>query len=307
MISFIVNEGARSGKGKEVWAQIEQILAERGLHYVCYKTEYEGHARNLAFEITERVSASQTLIVVGGDGTVNEVLNGIQNFEHLRFGVIPVGSGNDYARGLGLRQNPVDAISHILDFREETTIDLGCVSWNHGTEKRLFAISTGIGLDALVSKKALTSPLKSLLNKLHLGKLTYILLTIQTLFSMETAMTELTFPGDRHVTISNMIFLAGMNFPTEGGGVPMAPHANHTDGKLDICAAYGIPKWLTFLLLPVLALGKHEGIHGFKIVKSPKCTVHTSQPMVVHTDGEYCGTFTDVEFSCLKNKLTIIK
>lgn len=307
MLNFIVNESARSGKGREVWNQIEQVLIERSLHYVCYKTEYEGHALGLAFEITERISSSQTLIVVGGDGTVNEVLNGIQHFDHLRFGVIPVGSGNDYARGLSLYTNPVEAITHMLDFGEETSIDLGCVSWDDGKERRLYAISSGIGLDALVSKKALTSNLKKFLNKIHLGKLTYILLTIQTLFTMDTAEAELTFPYGRHVSLSNMIFLAGMNFRAEGGGVPMAPHADFTDGKLDICTAYKIPKWLTFLLLPLLAIGKHEHVRGFKIVHTSKCHIHTDKPMVVHTDGEYCGTFTDVEFACLPGKLTIIR
>lgn len=307
MLTFIVNEGARSGKGKTVWKQIEEVLIRRSIHYLCYKTEYAGHARNLAFEITERISASQTLIVVGGDGTVNEVLNGIQHFENLRFGVIPVGSGNDYARGLKLASDPVLSILHILEDPTEFSMDLGCVSWANGTEKRLFAISSGIGLDALVSKKALHSRLKNILNKIHLGKLTYLLLTVQTLFSMRTAQAELYFPGNHHRTLSGMIFLAGMNLPAEGGGVPMAPHAKYQDGKLDICTAYEIPKWQTFLLLPLLALGKHEHIHGFQMVRTPICRIHTSIPMVVHTDGEYCGTFSDAEFSCLRNKLTVIK
>lgn len=307
MLYFIINEGARSGKGKLVWEQIKGLIDNRQLSYQCYKTKYIGHARKLASMITSESSYSDLLITVGGDGTVNEVINGIQDFQNIRLGVIPVGSGNDYARGLSLTSDPLCSIKHLLDRPEEMTIDLGKVSWNSGSEQRLFAISSGIGLDALVSKKALTSRLKKILNKVHLGKLTYLILTIETLFSMDTANMDLIFDNKHKLHLSKTIFLAAMNFKAEGGGVPMAPQAEYLDGKLDFSMAYGIPKWKTFLLLPFLVAARHENIHGFRIIKRRYCLIHADKPMVVHTDGEYCGTFTDVEYTCLKNILHIIK
>ena len=72
--------------------------------------------------------------MVGGDGTANEVINGMTHFEKVRFGVIPTGSGNDLARGLGITGTPTEVIGHILNCREDYVMDLGQVSWN-GCEK----------------------------------------------------------------------------------------------------------------------------------------------------------------------------
>lgn len=68
--------------------------------------------------------------MVGGDGTANEVINGMTHFEKVRFGVIPTGSGNDLARGLGITGTPTEVIGHILNCREDYVMDLGQVSWN---------------------------------------------------------------------------------------------------------------------------------------------------------------------------------
>jgi YegS/Rv2252/BmrU family lipid kinase len=311
MYTCILNENSRSGKGKEVWQAVEQVLKSRRIPYTCYKTEYEGHACRLAEQLTgagENTDSERiNLLVIGGDGTINEVLDGIRDFSRIRLGVIPVGSGNDFAREFPLSKDPVSCITHILDHGEELCVDLGEISWDQGRQHRLFAISSGIGLDAIVCKKALTSHLKVILNKLHLGKLTYVLLTVQTLFSMKTANVSLTLEDGSCQNLDRMIFLAAMNFRAEGGGVPMAPHADHTDGCLDLCTAFGIPKWKTFFLLPLLILGKHEHISGIRVIRCKSCKIRTDQPMIVHADGEYCGTLQEIEVSCHKKILTLIR
>lgn len=186
MYYFIVNEHSRSGKGAEIWREVEAVLKERKISYQAYKTEYEGHAFQLSHDICELQEEDIRLIVLGGDGSANEVLNGMTHFEKVKFGVIPTGSGNDLARGLGIKGSPTEQLEAILSCEKEFVMDLGEVSWNGGKKPRLFAISAGTGLDALVCKKALKSALKDFLNKIHLGKLTYILLTIESLFTMET-------------------------------------------------------------------------------------------------------------------------
>ena len=126
---------------------------------------------------------------------MNEVLNGITDFDKVRFGMIPSGSGNDFARGLMIDKNPNIALHQILKAisREKngipvSRVDIGQVRWGETEEEsRIFGISSGIGLDAIVCKKALHSKLKKVLNKIHLGKLTYLLLTVSSLFSMKTA------------------------------------------------------------------------------------------------------------------------
>ena len=95
-IYFIVNEGARTGKAAEVWKLVRGLLIEKGIAYKAYETKHKGHATSLAAHIAALPQDVIYLVVLGGDGTVNEVLNGITDFDKVRLGVIPTGSGNDF-------------------------------------------------------------------------------------------------------------------------------------------------------------------------------------------------------------------
>lgn len=307
MYYFIVNEHSRSGKGAEIWREVEAVLKEREISYQAYKTEYEGHAFQLSHDICELQEEDIRLIVLGGDGSANEVLNGMTHFEKVKFGVIPTGSGNDLARGLGIKGSPTEQLEAILSCEKEFVMDLGEVSWNGGKKPRLFAISAGTGLDALVCKKALKSALKDFLNKIHLGKLTYILLTIESLFTMETTDGAAVSDGKGQKNMKKMIFCAAMNFRAEGGGVPMAPAADARDGKLSVCCAYGIPKWRTFFCLPFLVTAKHLFIRGFEVTDCAEYDLRLKYPMVLHADGEYCGEVTEIHFKCLPGMLHVLK
>ena len=307
MYYFIVNEHSRSGKGAEIWREVEAVLKEREISYQAYKTEYEGHAFQLSHDICELQDEDIRLIVLGGDGSANEVLNGMTHFEKVKFGVIPTGSGNDLARGLGIKGSPTEQLEAILSCEKEFVMDLGEVSWNGGKKPRLFAISAGTGLDALVCKKALKSALKDFLNKIHLGKLTYILLTIESLFTMETTDGAAVSDGKGQKNMKKMIFCAAMNFRAEGGGVPMAPAADAQDGKLSVCCAYGIPKWRTFFCLPFLVMAKHLFIRGFEVTYCAEYDLRLKHPMVLHADGEYCGEVTEIHFKCLPGMLHVLK
>lgn len=173
-------------------------------------------------------------------------------------------------------------------------------------EQKIFAISSGLGLDADVCKQALHSGLKKALNKLGLGSLTYVCLTIKSLFTMPTAEAKIVFDDEVEEPISRMIFIAGMNQYCEGGGVPMAPEAVATDGEFSVCCGYGVARWRTFFLLPFLVKGKHTGFKCFDIHNCRKFSVDLEKPMVLHADGEYCGDVTHAEFRCLSGKLNIL-
>lgn len=228
-IYFIVNEGARTGKAAEVWKLVRGLLIEKGIAYKAYETKHKGHATSLAAHIAALPQDVIYLVVLGGDGTVNEVLNGITDFDKVRLGVIPTGSGNDFGRGIGLPKDPQTALENILSCIEQEQqtgkaperIDLGQVSWPGADTPRIFGISAGTGLDAIVCKKALQSGLKKFLNKIHLGKLTYLLLTVQTLFTMDTAQVTYTYYGkeqqEQTVDKNKVIFTAVMNLRAEGG------------------------------------------------------------------------------------------
>ena len=305
MIYFIVNPKSRTGRGLKIWRQVKAYLKENNISYMAVDTKYEGHATLLASQVSNLPYEKVTLIVIGGDGTVNEVLNGITDFDKVRFGIIPTGSGNDFARGLGITGDPVDQLERIIKSDKTDAIDIGKVEWEGVDTPRYFAISAGVGLDAIVCKKALTSKLKTFLNRIHLGKLTYIILTVQTLFSMTTAEFEVRLDGKKR-KLDKVIFAAAMNFRAEGGGVPMAPKADAKDGLLSVCMVHGIPKWRTFFCLPLLCMARHENIKGFDIVNCKKCEIEISQPMVLHSDGEYVADVKRVTFECLPGKLNLI-
>lgn len=310
MLHFIINRKSKTGNGKKVWLEVKEYLKEHDIPYVAHVTESQGHAKKIAKELSQLPDEIVRIVVIGGDGTVNETVNGIQDFEKVRFGVIPSGSGNDFVRGLGLKGSPVDHLKRIVESKEDQVIDLGCVTrlkkeTNEKLESRLFAISSGFGMDAMVGTRNNDSRIKKVLNKVGLGKLSYVLLTIYTLFSMETFSLKANFAGEEKEW-KKTIFIASMNCSAEGGGVQMAPRSSFRDGKISFCCIHGIPKFLCFFLLPLLVIGKHEGIKGIEMIDCEKCEMHTDLPAIVHTDGELFGEETDIEVSCKAAKLHIM-
>lgn len=309
MLYFIVNETSRSGKTRQIWKDIQQSLIKADVSYEYMITQGRDHATKLASEISQRPEDNICIVVIGGDGTMNEVINGIADFDKVRFGIIPTGSGNDFGGGLDLPKSPEENLQRIISSYKAgensyRAVDIGLVRWGQN-QKKLFGISSGIGLDAIVCKKALSSKLKNVLNKLELGSLTYVLLTIITLFSMKTADFEISYDNNKS-TLKKTIFAAAMNLRAEGGGVPMAPDATPYDGKLSISSASGIPKWITFLCLPFLVAGKHTHIKGFNLVSCREASIHSSQKMTLHADGEYVADVTDLTFGIYPQKLRLM-
>ena len=303
MYYFIVNEHGGSGKAKKTWNTVKRLMRENNIEYKAWKSEGEGHATKLVKRILETENEEEMrLVVVGGDGTFNEALNGISDFDRVRVGLVPTGSGNDFARGAGIPQDTRQALEKILYSKEAREMDLGLVTTDAG-ERRVFAISSGIGLDAIVCKMVTGSKLKSILNRLQLGKFSYILMTVYTVFSMEYVKVKASFDGKEPVAYDRLIFLAGMNMKTEGGGVPMAPEAKHDDGLLSVCIASGLPKWRAFLALPQLMIAKHTSIKGFSIVNCRDIDITAEKPVILHADGEYGGEVSHVHITCLEKKL----
>ncbi|MGN0481630.1 MAG: diacylglycerol/lipid kinase family protein [Lachnospiraceae bacterium] len=283
MIYFIVNTSSQSGKAGRIWREIRNELMDKNVSFKAYRTRKPKDATAIAEKISRNPEKDKMLIVVGGDGTINEVLNGITDFENIKFACISSGSGNDFARGLNITGSPRQQIRHILESGITQSIDLGKVTYKdeEGYKSRIFGISSGIGMDAIVCKKALTSRQKKLLNKIGLGKLTYVLLTVETLFSMTTSRAKVGIVGeDYSLETDNVIFMAAMNMRAEGGGVPMAPTADYADGRLNLCMAHSIPKWRTFFCLPFLVAARHEKLKGFELIEGKKIAVSTDRPVV---------------------------
>ena len=335
MLYFIVNYHGGSGNAKRTWNQVHDVLHARDIAYKSYVTKKAGDGKMLAEKICQEIEEKRAqeevkfaesglpeeyalpkLIVVGGDGTINEVLNGMSGFDNILFGVIPTGSGNDFPRGIGTsKKDTLECLEHILTDNRGKKIDLGQVTWyGEDGEKvgdKIFGVSSGIGLDAIVCKKAETSKIKKILNKFRMGNLTYPILTVTSLFSMKTYHANIKFlDGDgesqQNISYRKMIFLAAMNFSAEGGGVPMSPGAEPDDGKLSIFAVSEIPKWRTFTLFPILLKGKHVGHKGFFLKDVTELSIEAEEPMVLHTDGEYVADVQKADFRVLPQILNLL-
>ena len=299
---FIVNKSSKSGLAAVTWDRLEAMLLDRTISYEAHFTEGPGHARELAAEASVRADVD-CICVMGGDGTLNEVLNGIVDFSKVKIGYIPSGSANDFAKGIGLSGTSEEILDRILDSNRATkSFDLGEVSYEDG--KHVFAVSSGIGVDAYVCLQALDSKLKKFLNLFHMGQATYGLLTVGDLFTMKLAACDITVGSEiRH--INGAIFVAAMNCPYEGGGIPMVPYARANSGHLSAFMAHDIARIKCFFLLPKLIAGKHIGKKGFDFIDFDTMTIKMDKPMCVHADGEYCGFHDQVVFKCLPQALQL--
>ncbi len=324
MIFMIINKHARSGKAAQVLQQLEAEIAASGLQVEARETAYAGHAKELADACCSEIASSGEtgyLLAVGGDGTFNEIINGMHDFDRVCLCLIPMGSGNDLGRGLRISakdpaarmRKVLSMIRKRLESEEEAKnnpafirhMDLGQVTFPDGSARR-FAISAGIGVDAAVCRDVDHSPIKKILNKIGLGSLSYVILTVANIFHMPLCDGELeTKDGTVHA-FRDIIFCAAMNHICEGGGVPMAPQASAFDGKLSICAVHSIPRWKCFLDLPVLVMAKHGRLKGFELFDSSRMKIRLAQPMTVHADGEYCGEWNALEFACLPGQLQVM-
>lgn len=311
MLYFIANEMARTGKGVGVWRQVQILLREKRIPYKVYMTEYKEHATEIAKMLSEKEEEDICIVVVGGDGTLNEVINGITDFEKVRISLIPAGSGNDFARNLNMITTPEERLEHILKCVEKgpesyERIDLGVAEWPEMEKPRKYAISSGVGMDALVCKKNATSKIKIIMNKLGLGKVSYLIVTVQSLLTMETSDMAVKVDGSATRNFKRTIFAAAMNAKAEGGGVPMAPKASVQDGLLSTCFVYKFTKLGALIRLPFLATGTHEHFNGFKVFDCKNIDIKIKKPMALHTDGEYLGDVTQVKYSCLPGKMRFI-
>lgn len=304
MYFFIVNPSSRSGKGAKVWQQVEAELEQATVEYRVFFTRHSGHATELAAEISSQ-EGHHTIVALGGDGTVNEVLNGIRDFERITFAYIPTGSSNDFARSLGLPTETSEAVKNILHPTYYERLDVGQLEYDGKT--RLFAVSCGVGFDAAVCHEAMVSKIKKLLNRLGLGKLTYVGIALHQLLTLPAHPITFAVGHKLKTTLPKAFFVAIMNCPYEGGGLKMCPDATPTDGKLDVCAVRHLNKLLLTVILPTAYGGQH--IH-FKrwvhIERGNQIHITTPTPLALHVDGEPLGNHSDILVNCLPQKLKLI-
>ena len=281
--TFIVNPKSRSGRGGMIWKLTEPELKKRRIDYEVFYTEYARHAVRITDEITAD-GQEHTLVVVGGDGTVDEVVNGIRDCSRVTLGYIPTGSGNDFTRALHLPAEVHAALENIFESGSKVPMDVGRL--NCGEQTCRFAVSAGIGFDAAVCHRAAVSPIKTVLNKLGLGKLTYLAIALKWILREQPMSAEIRIDGERARHFEHTYFAAVMNHPYEGGGFFFCPKAQIGDGMLDVIVVSELPKWKILLLLPTAFWGKHVNFQGISIYRCREIEVKMGKELPIHADGE---------------------
>ncbi|MEH2960282.1 diacylglycerol kinase family protein [Candidatus Merdisoma sp. JLR.KK006] len=303
MYYFIVNPSSRSGRGKAVWQIVEGILEQEQVEYRVFFTSYRYHATKLAKEITSQ-GEKLTLVTVGGDGTVNEVVDGICDFTKITFAYIPTGSSNDFARSLKLPSTPEAALQNVLHPSYFRKIDLGLISYS--SYSRRFAGSCGCGFDAAVCQEALASPIKNMLNRFGLGKLTYVGIALKQILLFRPAPVRLTLDQHKKLYFPRTYFLSALNCTYEGGGLKMCPKARADDGFLDVCVVEGLSKLIIALMFPTAYFGRHTIFRGIHLYRTKTLEICPEKPFPFHADGEPYTPEDVLTISCLPNALTII-
>lgn len=309
MYHIIINPASRSGKGESLWRNIvEPYLMEQRIEYISYFSHKPGEVAKLAAKITKDASpqSPRHIILLGGDGTFNEMLQGIRDFSAVKLGYIPTGSSNDLARDLGISKDPMKAVEQALHSDTAHQMDVGCVTFQDGT-RRYFAVSCGMGFDAAVCEETNRSTFKKALNRIGLGKLAYLTIAVKQLLTAKSVSCQVTLDQKQSFTIRKYLFLAGMLHRYEGGGFKFCPNAKPDDGIIDICtAATKLPKWVILLVLPTAFFGKHYLFPGIEPYQAHTLHLKTSTPMWIHTDGEVLRFEDEITISCQKRALTII-
>ena len=270
---IIVNPAARHGVTGTLLPTIEGLLDGQFEHQVIV-TKEPGHAAELAAE----AEGFDTVVAVGGDGTVHEVLNGLMHIPRDRrpaLGLLPTGSGNDYRRTLGISTDLATATRQLVGGRR-AAMDIGMMNETY------FANSVAIGLDARVTAKA--AELKTTTG--WSGIMLYLRALLIVLFrQFHTHPVTLTIdegPAEER----DLLLVAVTNGPTYGGGFKITPGARADDGLLDVCTIAKVSLPGALWRLPFVIFGKHGRMRPVTIERHRSVVLDSALPIEGQIDGE---------------------
>lgn len=270
MLNIIYNPiaGGKNGKKmKKTVSLIEKCLNGKKIEYAMHPTEYKGHAKELTKNLTE--NGASTIIIVGGDGTLHEVINGFTNFDKCSLGLIPCGTGNDFASVLNLPKDPIKALELILTGEPKYTDFMQLP-----TVRGINVVGMGIDVDVL-------NRYEKLKKKTKLG---YTKCLIKTLFDFNYVDFTAEIDGEKTDYRSFIACIANGN--AYGGGIPICPPANPTDETLNFLAVREIKKSKIIGAFFKLKAGKVLTLKQSEHKTAKAIKITGQNPYTVNVDGE---------------------
>ena len=287
IIANFVAGGKHGRKVKKALSIVENRLKERKIKYCVHQTKYKGHGTALTKSLIK--NGAKQIVAIGGDGTLHEVINGFDNFEEVTLGLIPCGTGNDFAHALGLPKDPLKAIDLIIDGQAKFTDFMQLP-----TVRGINVVGMGIDVDVL-------SRYSKLKRKNKFG---YTWCLIKTLMNFDYVNFEAEVNGQTKSYRSFIVAIANGN--VYGGGIPICPPANPTDNLLNLVTVKEIKKSKILFALIKLLKGKLLTLPQAEQVTCKKITIQAKSPYIVNVDGEL---YPDIPFDVqiVSNKLKMYR
>ncbi|MGX7243525.1 diacylglycerol/lipid kinase family protein [Enterococcus quebecensis] len=304
---LVINENAGSGTGRKVAGKIIRQLQTASIDYTTFYTSHAGHeieiveslAQNILIPWSndEEIESFPLLVVLGGDGTLHSVLNALKSFDSkIPIGYIPCGSGNDFARGVGIPRQAEKAFFQLLKAQSPKEIHVITYDESIQDERGLAVNNIGIGLDASIVNAANTSASKHALNKFNMGSLSYIFSILKVLFTQKGFPILVEMNGKK-LEFDRAFLCTVTNHPYFGGGVPIAPVADPHKPVLDFVLVERVSLFKIFWLIILLMQKKQMNSKYFHHFQSSKFRIVSTVPQYIHADGEILGKrSTDISF-----------
>lgn len=303
---FIVNPTADSGRARHRWEIMENLLAQYQIPYVAHLTTRRGDATETARKAIAQ-QGFRHIIAAGGDGTMNEVINGIFSqtsvrYDAILFSMLPIGTGNDWVKTYQISRD-LAAYCQLLLRKKETRQDIGVIQYteNKALKNKYFANAGGLGYDALVVRSVERESGQRILPK----KLSYAGHIFKCLWQFRPFRARVEVDDE---VIDNIWYT--LNFGIHrfsGAGMQLTPHAVGDDGLLSLTLIQNLPKWRVLKDMHVLYGGKIKHWHYAKLYQCQrfKITPLETMPLYVEADGEFLGE-APVEITLMHKALRIV-
>jgi YegS/Rv2252/BmrU family lipid kinase len=294
---FLVNPASANGSTGRRWPELARRAAAAGLEGDTFFSDRRGHLAELAREAA--LGGAGLLVVVGGDGSVNEVVNGLAGLARQpEVAVVPRGTGWDFVRTFGIPRDLEQAARVALQ-GDVRAIDLGRASyraWDGSEASAVFANVASAGMSGAIAKRANET------TKALGGKLSYMWATF-AVFSRWQA-SEIQLEVDRERRSGRMFDAIVANGRFFGGGLEICPDASPDDGSFDVLTIGDITKQDLVTTMPKIYRGTHLPHPKAELLRGSKVTISSDAPLPLELDGEQPGT-TPVSFEMLPRALRL--
>ncbi|MEN4040699.1 MAG: diacylglycerol kinase family lipid kinase [Anaerolineaceae bacterium] len=278
---LIYNPTADKGNAGKRMTVVLSLLAERAFDYDLAITQAVGHAQSLGQQAVEQ--GRELVIAAGGDGTVNETINGLMRAgvngkKRPALGVLPVGRGNDFAFGMGIPQRIEKACDTLVQGRRQL-IDIGQVAGGDYPDGRYFGNGVGLGFDTVVGFEAARF-------KWLKGEASYLAAVIKTIFLYAKApIYEIVI--DDELIRQPFLMVSIMNGQRMGGAFMMAPDSQPGDGSFDLCLAGEVNQMRILPLAATFIRGKQKDDPAIRMRRARRVSIHAIEGSIpAHADGE---------------------